>query len=170
MSAGSWLRLWGMGDGRTRWEALLGATESQIEKAMLTAMVEAAHAHGYRVSKRPTGSGTIAIRPQQRVGNYRADFVVAYAFHGAEIDLVVECDGQVFHERTKQQAARDKRRDRFLTAQGYRLLRFTGAEIHASAARCAADVLAMVMAFQTECLEIAAGRRPALRAIQWSAG
>lgn len=144
----------------TRWEALLGATESPIERAM----VEQAHTHGYRVGKRPTGSGTVAIRPQQRVGNYRADFVVAYAFHGAEIDIAVECDGHDFHERTKAQAARDKRRDRFMTAQGYRLLRFTGAEIHASATRCAADVIGMVMAFQTECVEIAAGRRPAIQA------
>ena len=148
----------------TRWEALLGATESPIESALLTALVDEAHAHGYRVGKVPTGSGTIAIRPQQRVGAYRADFVVSYAFFGAEIDLVVECDGHDFHERTKHQAARDKKRDRFLTAQGYRLLRFTGAEINASAARCAADVIGMVMTFQTECIEIGAGRRPALLA------
>jgi very-short-patch-repair endonuclease len=147
----------------TRWEALLGATESPIESALLTALVEEAHANGYRVAKTPRGSGTIAIRPQQRVGDYRADFVVAYAFFGAEIDLVVECDGHEFHERTKHQAARDKKRDRFLTAQGYRILRFTGSEIFASAQRCAADVVGMIMAFQTECLEIGAGRRPALR-------
>lgn len=147
----------------TRWEALLGATESPIESALLTALVEEAHANGYRVAKTPRGSGTIAIRPQQRVGDYRVDFVVAYAFFGAELDLVVECDGHEFHERTKHQAARDKRRDRFLTAQGYRILRFTGAEIHASAAKCAADVIEMVMAFQTECVEIGAGRRPAIK-------
>jgi very-short-patch-repair endonuclease len=148
----------------TRWEALLGATESPIESMLLTALVEGAHAEGYRVGKRPTGSGTIAIRPQQRVGRFRVDFVVAYQFFGAGIDLVVECDGHAFHERTKHQAARDKRRDRFLTAQGYRLMRFTGAEINASASRCGADVLAMVMNFQTECVEIGAGRRAALRA------
>lgn len=148
----------------TRWEALLGATESPIESALLTAMVEAAHANGYRVGKTPRGSGTIAIRPQQRVGAYRADFVVAYRFYGAEIDLVIEADGHEFHERTKHQAARDKKRDRFMTAQGYRLLRFTGAEIHASASRCAADAIGMVMAFQTECVEIAAGRRLSIQA------
>ncbi len=119
-----------------------------------------------------TSTRTIAIRPQQRVGNYRADFVVAYAFFGAGLDIVVECDGHDFHERTKHQAARDKRRDRFMTAQGYRLMRFTGAEINASAERCAADVIGMVMTFQTECVEIGAGRRPALRAkaVQGSAG
>ena len=146
-----------------RWEALLGATESPIESALLTALVEEAHANGYRVGRMPSGSGTIAIRPQQRVGDYRADFVVAYAFFGAEIDIVVECDGHEFHERTKHQVARDKKRDRFMTAQGYRLLRFTGAEIYASAEKCAKDVIGMVMTFQTECVEIGAGRRPALR-------
>ena len=72
---------------------------------------------------------------QQRVGDYRADFVVAYAFFGAEIDIVVECDGHDFHERTKQQAARDKKRDRFMTAQGYRLRRASPAPRYSSRPR-----------------------------------
>jgi len=146
----------------TRWEALLGATESPIESMLLTALVEAAHANGYRVGTVPTGSGTIAIRPQQWVGPYRADFVVAYSFFNAELDLIVEADGHEYHS-AKRQMAKDKKRDRFMTAQGYRILRFTGSEIWRSAPKCAKVVIGMVMAFQTECVEIAAGRRPALK-------
>lgn len=43
--------------------------------------------------------------------------------------LVVECDGHDFHERTKQQAARDRSRDRRLQAAGFTVFRFTGSEI-----------------------------------------
>jgi len=70
--------------------------------------------------------------PQIKIGPYRVDFVVAAVRHNGEKPsyAVIECDGHDFHERTKDQAQRDKSRDRYLTGRGYRILRFTGSEIY----------------------------------------
>jgi hypothetical protein len=43
--------------------------------------------------------------------------------------LVLEVDGHEFHEKTKEQAIRDKSRDRFITGKGLPIFRFTGSEI-----------------------------------------
>lgn len=84
----------------------------------------------------------VLIAPQLKIGPYRVDFAVRYisGLDGAA-GLVVECDGHAFHEKTKEQAARDKARDRFLAAAGYRVMRFTGSEIWADPIACAEQVL-----------------------------
>lgn len=78
-------------------------------------------------------------------GNYRLDFAVDP--EGSKI--AIECDGHEFHERTKEQAARDKSRDRALQAAGWRVLRFTGSEIFADPGKCASEVRAIVVADRT---------------------
>lgn len=55
--------------------------------------------------------------------------------------LCVEIDGHDFHERTKEQATRDKSRDRMLGLAGYTVFRFTGSEVFADARRCWADIV-----------------------------
>ncbi len=77
------------------------------------------------------------LRTQVACGPYAIDVTV-------ELDgvkLAVELDGHEWHERTKEQAAKDKARDRFLVRKGYRVLRFTGSEIHKDVGRCAIEVL-----------------------------
>jgi very-short-patch-repair endonuclease len=56
----------------------------------------------------------------------------------------VECDGHDFHERTKEQAQRDKSRDRYLQANGWRVLRFTGSEIHRTPEKCADEIASII--------------------------
>lgn len=46
--------------------------------------------------------------------------------------IAIEVDGHDFHERTKEQAQRDKARDRNLVSDGWQILRYTGSEIYAS--------------------------------------
>lgn len=58
--------------------------------------------------------------------------------------IVVECDGHDFHERTKEQAQRDKARDRALQAAGYTVLRYTGSEIWKDPDGCAREVYRLV--------------------------
>lgn len=62
------------------------------------------------------------------IGSYRVDF----AFFAPNERLVVELDGHDFHERTREQARRDKRRDRDLVAGGWKVLRYTGSEIYSN--------------------------------------
>lgn len=55
--------------------------------------------------------------------------------------LIVECDGHDFHERTKDQAARDRSRDRSATLSGIELLRFTGSELWRDPWGCAGEII-----------------------------
>lgn len=84
----------------------------------------------------------VLIEPQAKILNYRADFLITAKFCTSDCSpkIVVECDGHDFHERTKEQASRDKRRDREMVSDGYTVLRFTGSEIFRDATACASEV------------------------------
>ena len=83
----------------------------------------------------------VQIIPQHVVGRYRIDLaVIWWRSSVGQIQLAVECDGHDFHEKTKEQARRGKARDRELLTAGWPVMRFTGSEIFADAARCASDV------------------------------
>jgi very-short-patch-repair endonuclease len=96
-------------------------------------------------AKKGTTFLNLIIRPQAKIEEYRVDFLIhAYDFRGRTRGgwrkLVIECDGHEFHERTKEQAKRDRSRDRILTLQLYTVLRFTGSEIHCDPIGCAEQV------------------------------
>lgn len=78
--------------------------------------------------------------PQYQVDKKRIDFL----FRDPPIQIFIECDGHDFHERTKEQAARDRQRDRQLQQTGRHVLRFTGSEIYADPVMCAAQVFDFV--------------------------
>lgn len=50
--------------------------------------------------------------------------------HISKMNFIVECDGHDYHERTKQQASRDKKRDRDFMGIGLKTFRYTGSEIY----------------------------------------
>jgi very-short-patch-repair endonuclease len=81
---------------------------------------------------------------QAQVGSYRVDFL--YYRPKCDGGMVVEVDGHDFHEKTKEQAARDKARERELTKLGWPVLRFTGAEVYADPNRCALEPFDVLMA------------------------
>lgn len=89
----------------------------------------------------------LIVTPQVRIGEYRADLLLTLVDGrpGREAirHTVVECDGHEFHERTKEQAARDRARDRALLAMGVPTIRFTGSEIHADPMRCAVEAMTL---------------------------
>lgn len=96
------------------------------------------------------GCWTAMIRPQVKIGPYRLDFalVAAALSHDCEapekmplLKIAIECDGHDFHERTKEQAERDRARDRFLQGEGLTVLRFTGSEIWRSPEGCRDEVV-----------------------------
>jgi very-short-patch-repair endonuclease len=142
---------------RTVWERRLGATDSPIESLLMAALCECAVDHGYRVAKTAGRSDTLGIRPQTTIDRYRVDLVVSFLFHGAELHLAIECDGHAFHEKTKAQARKDRSRERALTSLGYRVVRFTGSEIVGNARSCAAEIMSLVMDFQTSTIVRSAG-------------
>jgi hypothetical protein len=52
----------------------------------------------------------------------------------------VECDGHDYHERTKQQAQKDKSKDRILRVKGLDIIRFTGSEITRNPDECVKEI------------------------------
>lgn len=80
------------------------------------------------------------ITPQARVGKYKADFLVWFQCRRSVGGIAVECDGHAFHEKTKEQASRDKERDRFFLKSGYPVMRFSGSDIYKDPVACADEV------------------------------
>jgi len=86
------------------------------------------------------------IYPHVRLGPYEIDFLILYRdFNKVLRPIAVECDGHEFHEKTKQQAEHDKRRDRYFVLHGIFMYRFTGAEIWRDPGRCAEELLRVVV-------------------------
>ena len=71
------------------------------------------------------GSANFSVSSHTPVGKYEADIVI----RNKSIKVAIECDGHEFHEKTKEQAAKDKKRDREFQKEGYVILRYTGSEI-----------------------------------------
>jgi very-short-patch-repair endonuclease len=129
------------------WEAAIGRVDSPIEAAFIAAFCRLAAADGFAVARMSSEPAfVITVQPQRWFGVYRVDFLIEYRFFGMTKRIIVECDGHEFHERTKVQAWRDKRRDRELPHKVYR---FTGSEIHANATACASEILDMIVDFQS---------------------
>lgn len=92
----------------------------------------------------------LIIQSQVQLDNWRVDFLIhAYADwarydHGKVAGwrkLIVECDGHEFHERTKEQAGRDRSRDRQAQLANLEVFRFTGSELWRDPLGCALQIL-----------------------------
>jgi very-short-patch-repair endonuclease len=126
-----------------------GRCESPIEAMLGVAIVHwhevaVVHTHPIIICSEAEISG---YNPFQRL------LVYQYKFQNYRIDWAlrdppnlyfIECDGHDFHERTKEQAAYDRQRDRLIQHTGIPILRFTGSEIYADPANCAAEVFAFI--------------------------
>lgn len=83
----------------------------------------------------------LVVEMQVRVLDWPVDFLVGVSdFARGRHYAVVECDGHDFHERTKEQARRDRSRDRRLQEHGFRVFRFTGSELYRDPYGCAQEV------------------------------
>lgn len=89
----------------------------------------------------------IFLLPQHPLLAYRVDFVVRVPYVDGGYSprlLVIECDGHDFHERTREQAQKDRLRDRAVQAAGHVIFRFTGSEIWRDPIGCAQTAMAWV--------------------------
>ena len=115
-------------------------TESPIERILYVAINHLLHTQ--------YGEYTHYITPQFEVpnSNYRADFLVHMADTNWRInaDVLVEVDGHQFHQKTKEQVTRDKKRDRNLVRNFGKLITFTGSEVYANPNACAEEVVAIL--------------------------
>lgn len=114
-------------------------------------------------------TGRIDIQSQAPVGPYLADFRIDVTILGGRQSFVVELDGHDFHEKTREQVAHDKKRDRFFIVQGLPALRFSGSEIWNNAPACAAEVVGYIDTLTNRGNEQRAKRRRERRRLQTSA-
>lgn len=139
----------------------LATCESPIEVAMATALwVVGEHLVGQVEiqsnifpAKVPEHE-VLAIQPQAEIGQYRVDFLLHYRILRPVVEdgkiikdaepykrMVVECDGHDYHEKTKQQARRDKERDRLMQSMGISVFRFAGSELWEDVFGCATQAI-----------------------------
>jgi len=132
------------------WDSPEFATmESEIERAMAAYFLFGSRLHdrlSFRLGYPEEPFSGYFIVPQYEIGRYRVDFLFG---SGKAPDVsqcvAIECDGFEFHDRTPEQAARDKARDRELNQHVKAVVRFTGREIYRDAGACWLDALKILM-------------------------
>jgi very-short-patch-repair endonuclease len=125
---------------------LFKRTESPIERVLLAAMVKVNNDSAIGFLSGECGilgpeeleqevelsdSYVGGVYPQVKIGNYRVDLFFEAGDREKRVRwfrAAIECDGHDFHERTKEQAAQDKSRDRWLQQQAIMVLRFIWAQ------------------------------------------
>lgn len=80
------------------------------------------------------------LTPQAKIAGYKVDFLLWFACGRYKGGVAVECDGHAFHEKTKEQAAHDKKRDRAILTSGFPVMRFTGSEIFKDSIGCVEQI------------------------------
>jgi very-short-patch-repair endonuclease len=122
---------------------VLEATDRRITTAIV---LNKAAENAYLVTRDFAEGCLLEIHCQPPTMRMRFDFALAIStdadFSGV---LVVECDGHEFHERTKDQAIRDRARDRTVQKRGGAMFRFTGREIYRDALGCATQSLEFLL-------------------------
>jgi len=113
------------------WDTEHAKCESPIEAYLLAPVPFAVRA---------VFGGVVKVECQREIGQYRVDLFFEAPQPNSCRGLIVECDGHDFHEKTKDQARRDKQRDRWFVSNGYQVLRFTGSEIWANPFECAKEI------------------------------
>jgi len=147
---------------------ILELCESPVEQILLAALFNRWGGEAHVELKRlqchfgadfPTYDGifTACCEPQRSVttwheDRYRVDFYIYLTRFGTVgatpdnhfspelVKLVVEVDGHEFHEKTKEQASRDRERGRNLLLAGCPVIRFTGSDVFKNPDGCAEKI------------------------------
>lgn len=86
----------------------------------------------------------IQLRPQKPIetlrGKFTIDFFIASKVKGKDFKIAVELDGHDFHEKSKEQVEKDKKRERSIIQEGITVLRFSGSEIVRNVRGCIKEV------------------------------
>ena len=61
------------------------------------------------------------------------------------LNLVIECDGHDFHQKTKEQVEYDNQRQRDLQNEGIEIIRFSGSEIWKDVRKCVNEIQDIIL-------------------------
>lgn len=130
---------------KDQWFSVIDECKSPIEQIMGTALLFTGN--GYDNLKFSPNCFPIEypefgsiFQCQSKIGSYSADFLITCCFKGLYSRVAIECDGHNFHEKTKEQAQRDKARDRYFASKNIVVLRFTGSEIYKDVDKCVEEI------------------------------
>ncbi len=77
----------------------------------------------------------------ESTGKYFIDFVVFYMNDNQKIGIEIDGD---WHEKSKEQVRKDKKRERFLVSNKWKIMRFSGSEVHKNPSTCVEEVLSII--------------------------
>jgi len=87
----------------------------------------------------------VKINPRKKVrtigGAFEIDFLIKSSDDQTKLELAIELDGHEFHEKTKDQVIKDKRKERAIVTSGFPVLRFSGAEIVRNVRACVEEII-----------------------------
>jgi len=91
--------------------------------------------------------GVINVAPGCWVDRYQADYLFEAKAPGSTRIArgALECDGYMYHDKTPEQAAHDRKRDRDFQAGGIIVLRFPAYEIHDRPDYCAREAINVLL-------------------------
>lgn len=91
--------------------------------------------------------GIINVAPGCWVDAYQSDYLIDVKAPGSRrvIRGTLECDGHAYHDRTKEQAAHDRKRDREMQALGVMVLRYTASDIEEDAIACCRNAINILL-------------------------
>ncbi len=135
-------------------ENALSITESPIEKLFLLGLLSEIVSFEIEYARDGLGwkeyftahAGNWIIESQVKITpKIRVDFLFSVKYN-PKLKIVIECDGHDFHEKTKEQARRDKNRDRELLKLGFKVLHYTGSEIWENPKKPLSDIKDLLIA------------------------
>lgn len=86
-----------------------------------------------------------ASTERYEISGYKPDFMIEMTGSLDEaVRFAVEIDGYEWHEKTKEQAANDRKKDRAYLKNGYTPIRFLGTEVYHDVSSCARDTIEIV--------------------------
>lgn len=89
-----------------------------------------------------------SARWRKTVGNYEPDFIFEVCDENS-LGFAIEIDGFDYHDKTKEQAAKDKQRDRLFLKKGYIPIRFAGTEVYRNPLDCVRETMQIIMEIAT---------------------
>ena len=129
-----------------------------ITASTLSGMVSWEERFGGKKHKCPLCAELLNINPQFDVEidgkTYIIDFLICFApmLDTNGVSYAIELDGYEWHS-SKLQVNKDYERERALQKAGYKVIRFTGSQIHKDPFSCAKEVIEMIFSDSSEFVE-----------------
>jgi hypothetical protein len=135
--------------------AVQGDLEDYIERKIIKSPIEQMFFVAWKYGCQDKNDTFLV--PQVKVGKFFIDFEADIMGHFVNHEfpfndktlfslsqelpkIAIELDGHDFHEKTKDQVAKDKKRERFIVGQGYTVYRFSGSEVFRRPLDCVSEV------------------------------